>query len=34
LATLQAVPSHTNLATVFCYLHPDAARVQEMVEEL
>ena len=34
LATLQAVLGHANLATTARYLHPDAARVQEMVEVL
>jgi len=34
LATLQAVLGHANLATTARYLHPDAARVQEMVEEM
>ena len=34
LATLQAVLGHANLSTTARYLHPDAARVQKMVEEL
>ncbi len=34
LATLQLLLGHANLATTTRYLHPDAARVQEMVEEL
>jgi len=34
LATLQLLLGHANLATTARYLHPDAARVQEMVEGL
>ncbi len=34
LATLQQLLGHTNLVTTTRYLHPDAARVQEMVEGL
>ena len=34
LATLQAVLGHANLATTARYLHPDAAKVQEMAEGL
>ncbi len=34
LATLQAILGHANLSTTARYLHPDAGRMQEMVEEL
>lgn len=34
LATLQAILGHASLATTARYLHPDAGRMQEMVEEL
>lgn len=34
LATLQDILGHTNIATTSRYLHPDAAQMQEMVENL
>ncbi len=34
LATLQALLGHANLVTTARYLHPDAAQVQAMVEEM
>jgi site-specific recombinase XerD len=34
LATLQSLLGHANLTTTARYLHPDAERVQEMVEGL
>ncbi|MDX9956172.1 MAG: tyrosine-type recombinase/integrase [Anaerolineae bacterium] len=34
VATLASLLGHTNVATTTRYLHPNAARVQEMVEEL
>lgn len=34
LATLQDLLGHTNIETTSRYLHPDAARMQEMVEDL
>lgn len=34
LATLQAILGHTRLSTTARHLHPDAGRMQEMVEEL
>jgi len=34
LATLRSILGHAGLATTSRYLHPDAARVQGMVEEL
>ncbi len=34
LATLQALLGHANLVTMARYLHPDAAQVQSLVEEM